>query len=344
MDNFIDLRSDTVTKPSAEMRAAMAAAEVGDDVYGEDPTVNALQDRAAALLGKEAALFVPSGTMANLIAMLCLTRPGDSIILSEESHPFHYEGGNLARTAGLLAVPVPDPLGKITPAQVAARACQIDDPHFSHTTLLAIENTVNRGGGACYTVEEVAALAATARAHGMKVHCDGARLFNAAEAVGVPASALVAPCDTVCFCLSKGLGAPVGSLLVGPRGVISQALRHRKHLGGGMRQAGVLAAAGLHALRHHVSDLAADHHRTAILRAALSEAGYTFPIPSPTNILYIHAESPLALVAALVERGVLTLPHGERAIRAVLHRDISDADLSRAIDVFRAISGARIGR
>lgn len=344
MDQFIDLRSDTVTKPSAAMRAVMADAEVGDDVYGEDPTVNALQEHAAELLGKEAALFVPSGTMANLIAMLCLTRPGDSIILSEESHPFHYEGGNLARTAGLLAVPVPDPLGKMTPEQVAARACQIDDPHFSHTTLLAIENTVNRGGGACYTVGEIAALAETARAHGMRVHCDGARLFNAATALGVPVSALAAPCDTVCFCLSKGLGAPAGSLLAGTRSVVSQALRHRKHLGGGMRQAGVLAAAGLHALRLHVADLAEDHRRTAALRLALGEVGYSFPIPSPTNILYIHAESPLALVAALVERGVLTLPHGEHAIRVVLHRDISDADLERAIDAFRAIADAHLAR
>lgn len=332
---LIDLRSDTVTQPSAAMRAAMAAAEVGDDVYGEDPTVNALQERAAALMGKEAALFVPSGTMANLIALMLHTRPGDSVILSAESHPYHYEGGNLARIAGLLALPVEDPLGKIMPAQVRAKLCQIDDPHFSHTTLLSLENTVNRGGGACYTVAEFAAAAATAREHGLRVHCDGARIFNAAVALGVPAAAFAAHCDTVCFCLSKGLGAPAGSLLCGTRGAIREAVRLRKQLGGGMRQAGVLAAAGLHAIEHHITDLAEDHRRTRELRAALADMGYTFPLDSPTNLLYIHAKEPLALVGTLAGEGVLTLPHGDDSVRAVLHRDINDTMLARAIEVFR---------
>lgn len=338
----VDLRSDTVTKPSPAMRAAMAAAEVGDDVYGEDPTVNALQDYAAALLGKEAALFVPSGTMANLIAMLCLTRPGDSVILSEESHPYHYEGANLARLAGLLALPVPDPVGKITPEQVRARICQIDDPHFSHTTLLSLENTVNRGGGACYTLEEFAATTAVAREQGLHVHCDGARLFNACTALQVSPSAFAAHCDTLCFCLSKGLGAPVGSVLVASQALIAQALRFRKQLGGGMRQAGVLAAAGLHALQHHLPDLAEDHRRTRTLREALTAAGYTIPLPSPTNILYIHAPEPFALVGALAAEGVFTLPHGQDSIRAVLHRDIGDTHLAHAIACFQKYPGGRV--
>lgn len=336
----IDLRSDTVTKPTAAMRAAMAAAEVGDDVYGEDPTVNELQERAAALLGKEAALFVPSGTMANLIAFMLSTRPGDSVILSEESHPYHYEAGNLARIAGLLAVPVADPVGKITPAQVRAKLCQIDDPHFSHTTLLSLENTVNRGGGCCYTVGEFAATALAAKEAGLRVHCDGARLFNAAIATGAGVADFAVHCDTVCFCLSKGLGAPVGSLLAGTRADMGAALRLRKLLGGGMRQAGILAAAGLHALAHHVQDLAEDHRRTRALRAALAGAGYTFPMESPTNILYIHAPEPFALVGALAGEGVFTLPHGGDAIRVVLHRDIDDAMLARAIEAFLRAASA----
>lgn len=339
---IVDLRSDTVTKPGPAMRAAMAAADVGDDVMGEDPTVNALQERAAALLGKEAALFVPSGTMANLIAMLCATRPGDSVILAEESHPFHYEGANLARIAGLLAIPVPGALGKITPEQVHARVCQIDDPHFSHTTLLALENTVNRGGGACYTIDEFRATARAARALGLRVHCDGARLFNAAMATNTSARDFAAECDTLCFCLSKGLGAPVGSVLVGSRECMAQALRYRKQLGGGMRQVGVLAAAGLYALDHHVDALAEDHRRTRALREALAEAAYTFPLPSPTNILYINAPDPFALVGALAAEGVYTLPHGADTLRAVLHRDIDDTALEHAIAVFRRFPAGRV--
>jgi len=339
---IVDLRSDTVTQPSPAMRAAMAAADVGDDVMGEDPTVNALQERAADLLGKEAALFVPSGTMANLIAMLCATRPGDSVILAEESHPFHYEGANLARFGGLLALPVPGATGKITPDQVRARLCQIDDPHFSHTTLLALENTMNRGGGACYTLEELSAVAGVARAHGLRVHCDGARLFNAVVATGTPARDFATQCDTVCFCLSKGLGAPVGSVLVGTRACIAEALRLRKQLGGGMRQAGILAAAGLHALAHHIDDLAEDHRRTQVLRAALEDAGYTFPLPSPTNILYIHAPEPFALVGTLAAEGVYTLPHAADSLRAVLHRDIDDAGLAHAIAAFQQHPGGRV--
>ncbi|MBI3118026.1 MAG: low-specificity L-threonine aldolase [Candidatus Hydrogenedentes bacterium] len=332
---MIDLRSDTVTKPSPGMREAMAAAEVGDDVFQEDPTVNALQDHAAKLLGKEAALFVPSGTMANLCAFLAQTRPGETIILSEGAHPYHYEAANVAVVGGLLTCPIPDALCKLTPDQIADKIVQIDDPHFSHTTIVAIENTTNRGGGACYTTEEVAAIGGLCRERGLRLHCDGARLFNAAVATGGSAEEYARSCDSICFCLSKGLGAPVGSLLLGTRETIYRAHRFRKLLGGGMRQAGVLAAAGLYALEHHIDDLREDHWRARQFREAMEAEGLQFPLPSPTNILYIDLEDAYGWVGALADEGVLVLPMEATRIRVVFHRDITDDDLARAIAVFR---------
>lgn len=334
---MIDLRSDTVTMPSPGMRDAMATAEVGDDVYGEDPTVNALQDRAAALTGKEAALFVPSGTMANLIAFLAQTRPGDTVILSEESHPFHYEAANMARVGGLLASAEPGLLGKLSPEAIRRRVVQIDDPHFSHTTLVSIENTTNRGGGAVYTPDEVREVATLAHGLGIKLHCDGARLFNSAVAQGVPVLELAAPCDSVCFCLSKGLGAPAGSLLCGSRMLIREALRLRKMLGGGMRQVGVLAAAGLHALAHQVQDLARDHTHARQCREALEAEGHEFLLPSPTNILYLRQAEPYLAAGLLAGEGVCVLPHDPDSIRIVFHRDISDDDTARCIDILRRL-------
>ena len=314
------------------MRIVMAEAKVGDDVYGEDPTVNALQDYAAALLGKDAALFVPSGTMANLIAFMAQARPGDTVILSEESHPYHYEAANFARVAGLMAMPVPDRFGKLTPEAIAQRIVQYDDPHFWHTTLVAIENTTNRGGGACYTPEEVAAIGSVVHAAGMKLHCDGARLFNAAVAQGVDVRTLAEPCDTVCFCLSKGLGAPLGSLVCGSRHFVREALRLRKLLGGGLRQAGIVAAAGLHALEHHVQDLALDHARARRCREALESAGFTFALPSPTNILYLKQAEPYTATGLLAGEGVCVLPHDPDCIRLVFHRDITDDDADQTIN------------
>ncbi len=334
---MIDLRSDTLTQPSPAMREAIAAAEVGDDVYGEDPTVLRLQQRAAELTGQDDALFVPSGTMANLIAFLAQTRPGDTIILGEESHPFHYEAANLARVGGLLASTVPDPLCKITPEQLTAKFVQIDDPHFSPTTLATIENTTNRGGGACYSVEEVKALARVTHDAGLRLHCDGARIFNAAVALGVEVRELSAPCDSVCFCLSKGLGAPAGSLLCGNRGMLREALRLRKMLGGGMRQIGMLAAAGLYALDHHVGDLAHDHARARHVRSGLEEAGFEFALPSPTNILYLRQADPYRATGLLAEKGIFVLPHEVDRIRLVFHRDISDADTEQTIDVAKKV-------
>lgn len=337
MTTSVDLRSDTVTRPTDAMRAAMAQAEVGDDVMGEDPTVNRLEAMGAELLGKEAALFVPSGTMANLIAFLSQSRPGDSLLISEQSHPVNYEGGNLARFAGLLARPLPGALGKITVAQLESIFVRQDDPHRSPMTIAAIENTTNRGSGAYYSVDEVAALGAFCSQNGLRLHCDGARLFNAAAALGVPARALAAPCDSVSFCLSKGLGAPMGSLLASDRATIHQARRCRKQLGGGMRQAGIAAAAGIHALEYHIPDLEEDHRRARVFRKALESAGLEFLLPSPTNILILRAPGAASCQQALADRGVKVFSIGHDALRVVFHRDITDGDVDIAVPHFIAV-------
>ena len=336
---MIDLRSDTVTLPSPDMRRAMAEAEVGDDVYGEDPTVNRLQAYAAELLGKESALFLPTGTMANLVAFLAQTRPGETVILSEEAHPFHYERANLAMVGGLMTLTIPDALGKFTARDVSARMVLEDDPHFSRTTLVSIENTTNRGGGACWEFHDVEAIAGICRSNNMRLHCDGARIFNACIATNIEARYYARCCDTLCFCLSKGLGAPAGSILVGDKATIKRALDFRKMLGGGMRQAGVLAAAGLYALENHLDDLAEDHRRTRAFRRALEGEGLCFPLPSPTNILYIGASNPGNATAALAQRGVLVLPHGSDRIRVVFHRDINDEAVEQALEAFRQTLG-----
>lgn len=337
MSKTVDLRSDTVTRPGPAMREAMAAAEVGDDVMGEDPTVNRLESTAAALLGKEAAVFVPSGTMANLIAFLVLGRPGDTVLLSEHSHPVNYEAGNLARFAGLLTRPLPGDLGKISATQLGATLLQRDDPHLSPMTVVALENTTNRGSGAYYTPGEVNEIGRFCREKGLRLHCDGARLFNAAVAQDVPAADLVAPCDTVSFCLSKGLGAPIGSLIAGAATLMHEARRVRKQLGGGMRQAGVAAAAGLYALENHIDDLAEDHRRARTFREQLESWGIEFLLPSPTNILILRAPEAASCQRKLGERGVKVFAIGPDAIRAVFHRDITDRDLEYALPHFREI-------
>lgn len=332
---MIDLRSDTVTKPSAAMREAMAAAEVGDDVMGEDPTVNALEARMATMLQKEAALFAPSGTMSNLIAYLSQTRPGESIILSAKSHPYRYEGGNMALVGGLLPRLIAGDLGKLSADDVADAIVQSDNPHLSNTSLVSIENTTNDGGGACYTEEEVAAVSAVTHDAGLRLHCDGARLFNAVVATETSPAAYAAHCDTVSICLSKGLGAPVGSVLVGDAETIVRARRYRKILGGGMRQAGILAAAGLYALDHHIEGLAEDHRRTRVFREALEGMGVRFTLPSPTNILFSEFADAPAMKKALAELGVLGKDRGEHLMRLIFHRDISDDDMEQAIAAFK---------
>ncbi|MBI5094150.1 MAG: threonine aldolase family protein, partial [Candidatus Hydrogenedentes bacterium] len=284
----VDLRSDTVTRPTPGMREAMASAPVGDDVFGEDPSVNELQRRAAALLGKEAALFVPSGTMANLLAVLSQTRPGDMVILHRDAHPYNYESANLAMVAGVLPKLLGGDYGVMVPGDVRDNIVQSKDHHLAPTTLIAIENTTNRGGGAIYDIETVAAIGALAKERGLRLHCDGARIFNAVVATGVSAAKYASHVDTVCFCLSKGLGAPVGSLLAGTAATIDRAHRFRKMLGGGMRQSGILAAAGLYALDHHIERLAEDHARARRFRESLQGcSGLAFPLPSPPNIVYV---------------------------------------------------------
>lgn len=332
----VDLRSDTVTKPTAGMRAAMAEAEVGDDVFGEDPTVNELQRRAVRLLGKEAALFVPSGTMANLLAFISQSRPGDTVILHADSHPFNYESGGLGMVAGVLTKTLPGDFGILEPELVQAAVVRHDDHHCSHTTVIGIENTTNRGGGAVYPLTTVEAIAAIAKKNGMRLHCDGARLFNAVVASGTEAAEYARHCDTVSFCFSKGLGAPAGSVLVGDRATIDKAHRYRKMLGGGMRQAGVLAAAASYALDHHIERLAEDHLRAGRFRESLKDIPHVgFPLPSPTNIVFLDVPDALAYVGHCAERGVFMLPVSSTRIRAVFHLDIGDSGLERAIAAVR---------
>lgn len=334
---MIDLRSDTVTRPSPAMRRAMAEAEVGDDVYGEDPTVNRLEAVAAERLGKEAALFVPSGTMANQIAIRCHTQPGDEVILEAGAHPFHYEAGAAAMISGVLLRLLPGVDGVLDPALVDA-AFRGEDVHVAPQTLVCVEDTSNRGGGTPWPLAALDGVAAVAHARGAATHMDGARLWNAVVATGVGADRRAAGYDTVSFCLSKGLGAPVGSVLCGPAPVIARARRVRKALGGGMRQAGILAAAGLYALEHHVQRLAQDHARAAALAQGLVGLGLSLS-PPPTNMIYVEVPDADAAVEGLRARGVLCNAVGPRRLRLVTHLDVDDAGVVAAIDAFRQVLG-----
>jgi len=332
----VDLRSDTVTRPSPEMREAMARAAVGDDVFGEDPTINELERRAAGMFGKEAALFVPSGTMANLLAALSQTRPGDTIILSEDSHPYNFESGNIAAVAGVLTRTIRCRYGILSAEQIAANIVKTEDHHFSPTTMISIENTSNRGGGAIYPIETVAAIGVLARERGLRLHCDGARIFNAVVETGVTPAEYASHVDTISFCLSKGLGCPVGSLLLGDRATIWTAHRYRKMLGGGMRQAGILAAAGIYALDHNIERLREDHRRARVFRQELEGTpGLSFPMPSPTNMVYLQVADAREITRHLDEQGVLVHPAAADMIRVVFHLDVSDAGVDLAVNTFR---------
>ncbi len=339
---MIDLRSDTVTRPGEGMRSAMAYADVGDDVYGEDPTVTRLQDRVASLLGKEAALFVPSGTMANQIALLVHCRPGDEVVVSHGAHCAWYEVGAGAALAGVqFVVAGTDPV--FTPAELDA-AVKPAVYYYPRTRLVALENTHNRGGGRVLPQDRVVAVAARARALGLGVHLDGARLFNAAVASGRAVSDLAAPADTVSVCLSKGLGAPVGSLLAGDRARMQDALRFRKMLGGGMRQAGVLAAAGLYALDHHVDRLAEDHANASIFAARAAEApGLRVQTPE-TGIVMVDlpgdpSERPAERFAERARAaGVLLSVFSPTRLRAVTHLDVSTDQCRRAGELVASLA------
>ncbi len=340
---MIDLRSDTVTRPTPAMRRAMAEAEVGDDVYGEDPTVRRLEELAAARLGRQAAIFVPTGTMGNQIAVHLHTRPGSEVIIEARGHIFNFEMGAMAVWSGALPRPIPTPAGLLEPAQVES----VVNPAVSYRTptrLLCLENTHNLWSGLPMNGERTRALAAVAHAHGLKVHLDGARIHNAAAALGTSAAELARDCDTVMFCLSKGLAAPVGSLLVGDADTIVEARRVRKLFGGGMRQAGVLAAAGIVALNEMVDRLHEDHARARRLAEGLAElpAVDLDPASVQTNIVVfrLRAERFPAkngtppsgrLVAGLKDRGVLCGPFGGYEVRMVTHYEIGDADIDAAL-------------
>lgn len=339
-DGLVDLRSDTVTKPSPEMRRAMAEAEVGDDVYGEDPTVRELEETGAALVGQEAGLFVPSGTMGNQVAVLTHTRRGDEVFLEAESHIYYYEVGDIAALAGAQPRPIPGSRGRFTAADLRA-AVREPNIHYPNPRLVCLENTHNRAGGAVWRPEEVDAVVEAAHELGLAIHLDGARLFNAAVALGLPAARLARGVDSVMFCLSKGLGAPVGSLLCGPAEWIERARKERKRLGGGMRQAGILAAAGLWALRHNVERLAEDHANARWLAEQLAQIRglRVDPAEVETNMVMVGVPGPAeAFSRALRQRGVLANPSRPGTLRLVTHLDVDRAGCERAVQAFREVA------
>jgi threonine aldolase len=333
----VDLRSDTVTQPTPEMRRAMAEAEVGDDVYGEDPTINRLEERAAQALGMEAALFVPSGTMGNAIAVRLLTSRGDEVLAERRSHVCRYELAGMAQISGVMPRMVDAPGGHLTPEQVRA-AVSPRRYYTSDVTLVVLENTHNLGGGTLQGVAEQRAVIAAARECGFRVHIDGARIWNAAVALGVAPAELAAGADTVMTCLSKGLCAPAGSLLASTRGRIEEARRVRKLLGGGMRQAGVLAAAGLVALETLVPRLAEDHANARLLGEALGRCRGVRLAPVETNMAVgvLEGRSAPQAVAALGERGVLATAMDAATLRLTTHRDVSREDCLRAAAAIEA--------
>lgn len=344
---LIDLRSDTVTRPTPAMRQAMFAAEVGDDVFGEDPTITRLEETAAARMGKEAALFVSSGTMANLVSLLTHTTAGDELLVGDRAHIVRSEAGGVSRLGGVLATTLPNqPDGGFDPELIPG-AVRPDDMHQPRTTLLALENTHNFCGGAVVSLERTEAIAGVAHEQGLRVHMDGARIFNAAVASGHSAAELAGPADSVTFCLSKGLGAPVGSLICGDEGFIRGARRTRKLVGGGMRQAGILAAAGLVALEQMVDRLADDHANARQLARGLAELGFGInPEDVETNIVIVQLDtssnptpSP-GLQAQLREIGVLATTPDRTKIRLVTHADVSSEDCAEAL---RRMAEAEIG-
>lgn len=332
---LIDLRSDTVTRPTAAMRDAMARAEVGDDVFGDDPTVNTLQARIAALLGFEAALFMPSGTQSNLVALMSHCQRGDEYLVGQMAHTYRWEGGGAAVLGSIQPQPLPNqPDGTIALADIAA-AVKPDDAHFARTRLLALENT---WGGQVLPPAYVEAATALARQHGLATHLDGARLFNAAVAMGVAPREVARHFDSVSVCFSKGLGAPVGSALCGSGEFIARAHRWRKMTGGGLRQAGVLAAAALHALDHHVDRLADDHTNARRLAEGLQGLPGVTVLPPQTNLLFVELapERAAGAVDRLREAGVLCVGLYSR-LRFATHLDVSADDVERAIGVLRRV-------
>lgn len=322
----------------------MASAEVGDDVFGEDPTINQLQEMSADIIGKEAALFVPSGIMANQVSIRALTEPGDEVISEAQAHIFHYEAGAGGALAGVQFYCLEGKRGILEPAQVEG-AIRTDEYYLPPTRLICLENTHNRGGGAIYPLEKIAAISEIAKGRGVAMHLDGARIFNASVASGISVSEYAPHFDTLSFCLSKGLGAPVGSLICTSKGLIPRLRRLRRMYGGGMRQAGILAAAGIYALKHNIHRLAEDHAHARMLADALADLGkiYINPDHVETNIVIFDiAEthySPDQAVEVLRGEGVRLVPFGKTLLRAVTHMDVSRKDIEKAIVVLRKVFG-----
>jgi len=347
VSQVVDLRSDTVTRPTPAMRRAIAEAIVGDDVFGDDPTVIELERRVAELCGKEASLFVPSGTMGNQLAIHCHAAPSEEVLLERESHVFLYEQAGVSANSGCQTKLVNTERGVITPAILAASIEDHSDDHVARLAVVCSENTHNAHGGVIVPLESLRALARTARECHVRVHLDGARLWNASVATGISIRDWAGTADTLMMCFSKGLGAPVGSILVGDAPTIRRARRVRKRWGGGMRQVGLLAAACLHALDHHVERLADDHRRARALADALRGTPGLRVSEPETNIVMIDLEHPSLEVAAmdreLTRRGVWLLPFGPRRLRAITHLDVDDAAIARAVAITRGLVEERIG-
>lgn len=339
---MIDLYSDTMTKPTPAMRQCMATAEVGDEQKGEDPTVNRLQEMVAELLGKEAAVYLPSGTMCNEISFAVWARTGDEMILHRDSHPVHFEVGGPAFLARMMLYPLDGPRGLFTAEQVE-EAIRPDSPHYPRSRIVEIENTHNMGGGSIWPLAQLQAVCATAHRYGLVTHMDGARLLNAVVATGIPAKTYAEPFDSVWIDLSKGLGCPVGAMLAGSRDFIKDARRLKHLFGGAMRQAGIIAAAGVYALQHHVTRLAEDHAHAQMLAQALAELSTVDlnPADVETNIVIFGVEaadrSAVEIAEQLEKEGVRVSVVSRTKLRAVTHLDVSRQDIERAIAVFRRV-------
>jgi len=342
MKNFIDLRSDTVTRPTPAMRKAMAEAEVGDDVFGEDPTVNALQEKVANLLRKEAALFVPSGTMANQLSIKSHTQPGDEVIIEVSSHPYNFEGGAGAALSGIQFQCLKGERGILDASQIE-EAIRPADHHFPVTKLICLENTHNRGGGSIYPLEKMAKIYRLAKSKELLLHLDGARLWNASVAMGIKPREYAQCADSVSVCLSKGLGAPIGSLVAGSKPFIDRVHRFRKMFGGGMRQVGIIAAAGIYALDYHLERLKEDHQNAKRLAVGLKEfKGISIdPKHVETNIVIFdvtHTGMTGSQVAEVMKKeGVLIHAFGKTQIRLVTHLDVTAEDIEKVLKAFKKV-------
>jgi threonine aldolase len=341
-DPAIDLRSDTVTRPSPGMRAAMAGAEVGDDVFGDDPTVNRLEERVADLLGKEGALYVPSGTMSNQICVKAHTQPGDELLCDLNCHIYNYEAGGPAVLSGVTCRTLDGACGILDLSDLEDKIRPREDNHLVRTRLVCLENTHNRGGGKIYPIEKIEAISRWARANGLAMHLDGARLWNAIVATGIAGSAWAKHFDSVSVCFSKGLGAPIGSALAGPRAFITKGRRIRKLFGGGMRQAGIAAAAALYAMDHNVDRLADDHKNARLIAQAIADTpGLRLTPPEvDTNLIWFRVDPNLGtakdVAATLRQHGILLHVAGPQSLRACTHLDISIAQAERVTDVLRS--------